>query len=233
MSEQVTSLRYRFCGLVAATLVTVGSLGNQTFASNLLVNGSFEYPAFGPTGWSYGTSGADWAFNDFSGITRLISAWDGYVLAPEGNQVAFLQRYQGVNSSIVQSFTVPASGEFRLTYWQRGRSLAGNLTYNLELDGTVLDTLTATTGQPGEAFSEVGLNFHAASGLHTLAFVAVSQLGSDDTVLLDDVTITPVPEPTWTALAAGLGTLFFVAWRRRERTNFIPHNEPQSQPTTR
>lgn len=224
MSERVTSLRYRVGGLVAATLVMVGSLGNQTFASNLLVNGSFEYPAFGPTAWSYGTSGADWAFNSRSGITRLISAWDGYVLAPEGNQVAFLQREQGVSGSIVQSFTIPASGEYRLSFWERGRSLAGNLTYNLELDGTVLDTLTTTTGQPGEPFSEVGLRFHAASGLHTLAFVAVSQLGSDDSVLLDDVSITPVPEPTWTALAAGLGTLFFATWRCRERNHFTPHN---------
>lgn len=138
MSEQVTSLRYRFRGLVAATLLTVGSLTNQAFASNLLVNGSFEYPAFGPSGYSYGTSGADWAFNNFSGMTRLPSDWDGYVLGSDGNQVAFLQRYQGVNSSIVQSFTIPDSGEFRLNYWQRGRGLAGNLTYNLELDGTVL-----------------------------------------------------------------------------------------------
>ena len=160
-------------------------------AAELLLNGGFESPRLASGTYVYGPTNAQWVFSPASlhggsGITTSGSLFTYATGSTDGGQVAFLQ---ADGNSIAQKVVLPLTGKYNLSYSHAGRSvIGGTLTYEVRLDDTVLGKFTTATGQP---FSRVDLQFSAAAGSHTLAFVSTGVPGAaiDQTAFFDSVSL--------------------------------------------
>jgi hypothetical protein len=158
------------------------SLSDAGFETPEVAKGSFQYdPAGGP--WTY-TGFAGVAFNS-SGFTAANAA------APEGTQVAFVQQQGGISQGIM----FPA-GTFAVTFRaaQRGNFQTSGQTFRVLLDGSVIATFNNLAGTSYTPLTTSSLTVSAGS--HVLTFQGTDLHGGDNTVLIDQVAITP--------LAAGL-----------------------------
>jgi len=173
---------------------------------NLIQDGDFATPVLNPGGYEYGATGTPWNFASLafngpapsgSGVTYLPSAWDGGRSAPPpGTQVAFLQGAGGVLS---QTMTGVSAGAYDLTFIDAGRpavgsSYGGDLTFQVLINGNVVDTLTTVDGQ---AFAPVTLDVSLINGDNTLEFAGFSanNYNGDDSAFIANVSLTAVPEP--------------------------------------
>lgn len=176
--------------LVAIWLCTLSQSNAQTVS-----NGSFEAPALAPDTFSYNPLGALWIFSANSGIINAPGGGFFGPPAPDGNQYAFLQSATAPGA-FSESINLTLSGTFLLSYLVAGRSdnglgAAGNLSYEILLDSTVIATDATTTGQ---SFSSRLFQFTAGAGNHTLTFEVSPGATGDNTAFFDSVSI-QVPEP--------------------------------------
>jgi len=163
-------------------------------------NFSFETPGLGSGNYVYTPAGAAWIFNgDFngasgSGITANGSAF-GNPVAPQGTQAALLQSY----TAISQTLTGFSPGtNYTITYYaaqRSGTAQHGGESWNVTID----DAIIKTNAPGGASYSAYTATFTASASAHTLAFVGTDLAGGDNTVFLDNVSITPllavVPTP--------------------------------------
>jgi hypothetical protein len=193
------------CALSRATAQTVG-------------NSSFETPSLPANSFSYDPSGGTWTFAANAGIINAPGG--GFVgpSAPDGSQYAFLQSANNPGA-LSQSITFSLAGTYQLSYLVAARSdnglgAAGNLSYQVLLDSTVIGNDATVSGQP---FTSRSFNFVASSGSHTLTFEPIAN-EVDNTAFLDVVAIQPVPEPAAGGLLlSSLSAFLVVRALRRER----------------
>jgi hypothetical protein len=203
---------------LAATVCLLSVSGAS--ATNLLSNGSFEDPNIGVSNYTYpsGVYGG-WTYAGGALVNAQgYSAWYGGA-APAGQDGLQFSALQGT-STLSQSFVADNTNEF-ITWFDAGRpyfgSSNGDQSYNVLINGTVVDTESTLSGQ---AFTARGrfLPGFVIGNSYTLSFAGLAN--TDETAFIDNVAVNaafelgPVPEPaTWLLMVTGFG-LAGVALRR-------------------
>ena len=176
------------------------------------VDPGFESPALGTGVGTFvaDPTGSPWTFSGGAGVTNNQSPFtSGDPNAPQGNQVAFLQKIGTISQSVV--FT---AGSFVIDFEaaQRSNFGASSETFQVLVDATVVGTfnnLGATT------YSQLSTTiFTATAGLHTVTFQGTNINGGDNTVFLDEVSVVQPPvgviDPGFESPALGTGAGTFV-----------------------
>jgi choice-of-anchor C domain-containing protein len=178
------------------------AVGSPAFASSILINGSFE---LGPPPFSFhdidippgSTDITGWVVTG-NGIDLLEDPWD----VSDGIRAIDLDgRSPG---GIEQTFATLLGQLYAVSFDVSGNPQGGSLLKPLRVsvggvsndytfDATGLSTIDALVWQP------VFFSFVAPAGSATLSFASLSASGSYG-ALIDNVQVTPVPEPTTLAL---------------------------------
>lgn len=177
---------------------------------NLVVNGSFELDAILPATWVIQPNITGWTG---APDIELQNNFEGN-LAQDGNQLVELDTF--ANSAMSQ--TINATGWVALSFWYTPRIGWGAGTQGLQVSlgsfsATVLDTAAGGSVPQWQRFTT--LVDLGSSGSAVLRFAAI---GTSDMAggLLDNVSVTAVPEPGTAALALG-GGIALAAWLRGRR----------------
>jgi hypothetical protein len=221
----------RFATRAGTTLSLSAWLLTNICHGQILLNGSFENQTTGGIYlWNNSLTinpiDANWTFSG-SGVQLGAETGIRYHtpgdIADDGLWVAFVQT---VGASIRQTVVFPTSGEFELRYSVAGRNtgpgdVGGDLYYQVSLENLgVIESGTTFSNQPWDRRS---VRFHAEAGTAVFEVLATGipgGWGPDQTLLLDRMSITPVPEPEeWTALAAATLLVGAIAIRRKSRTS--------------
>ena len=123
--------------------------------------------------------------------------------APEGTQVAFLQR----TGSFTQTVTGWAAGSYVLTFdaAQRGNYQASQQDFQVLVDGTVVGTFTPS-GTSYQSYSTAA--FTVTAGSHTITFQGLDSAGGDNTAFVDAVALaspSPIGDPGFEQVQVGAG----------------------------
>jgi hypothetical protein len=196
-----------------ADLVYQAFVGSNTTTppptnSPSIADSGFEQAVVGAGMFQYDPTGSPWTFSGLAGIAGNNSGFTtGDPPAPEGNQVAFIQK----TGSISQSATAWPAGTYVLTFDAVQRANYGLSRQNLSvlIDGKVVSTITPS-GTSYEGYSTAA--FTVTAGSHTIAFQGLNSAGGDNTVLIDQVAVTPdvipsVGDPDFEQVAVGAGKI--------------------------
>jgi hypothetical protein len=148
----------------------------------------FEQVRVGAGQFQYRPSGSPWTFSGSAGIAANNSGFtSGNPPAPEGSQVAFLQKI----GSFSQTVTNPAAGSYVVTFnaAQRGNWQASRQDFNVLVDGVAVDTFTPS-GTSYQRYTTAV--FTLSPGSHTITFQGLDSAGGDNTALVDQVAFTTV-----------------------------------------
>jgi hypothetical protein len=166
----------------------------------------FETVALSASSYRYNATGSAWTFNGNSGLSSNGSAFTAAnPNAPQGSQGAFVQQ-QG---SISQNVTL-AAGTYTLSFSAAERvSNKVPETFNVTVDGNVVGSFNNV---PGKAYTtQATSSFTVVDGNHTVAFVGTNANGGDNTIFLDQVSLTAQPaalNDSGFELPAGAGGTF-------------------------
>ena len=182
-------------------------------------NYSFEAPYLGTgsAAFQYNPKGGSWAFSG-GGLSGNGSAFtSGNPLAPQGQQVAFLQQGGSFSQALSgfnpgQAYTVTFAAEQRANLVQAGQ------TWNVSVNGVVIGNFAPP--QTATNYLDYVATFKATSTNQTLAFVGTNLKGGDNTVFIDHVRVVEVPtlpeitnQPSSQSVFAGSSASFGVAVR--------------------
>ncbi|WP_197446286.1 S8 family serine peptidase [Tautonia plasticadhaerens] len=158
-----------------------------------LLGGGFEAPEAGAAGshgsFLYRPAGSPWSYSGDAGVTADGSGFTAAnPPAPEGDQVAFLQR----NGRISQDVQVAEPGTYRLRLKAAHRA-------NSRLQGhdfavTVGGVEVARFAPSDDAYRTFEATFALPAGASRVALVGLNTLGGDRTSLIDDVSLERVDE---------------------------------------
>ena len=177
------------------TMATCAIFTSSALAQNLLLDGSFESPVIPANTYQYNLTPDFWTITDitymFNGSVYNGSYWP---LAQDGQQYFNLG-----NGSISQNFAVSTPGQFNLSFYDNALGVPGlNVTLeNSSFQTVASSTLTLTAGD----WQEVTIPLDLTADTYTLTFSAQNIAGSWDP-LIDNVSITTVPEPSSALLGA-------------------------------
>lgn len=148
-----------------------------------VANAGFEAPVIST--YQYNPTGSSWTFGPgYAGIARNGSAF-GAPNAPEGSQVAFVQR----TGYVSQALNFPTGGTYQATFSAAKR--AGNdQTLNVYVDSTLVGTYTPTNTSSFASFKTN--TFTVAAGSHTIKFAG--QAADDNTDFVDQVAVVKLPD---------------------------------------
>ena len=147
----------------------------------------FENPSLGtgPLAYQYRPTGSAWSFSGSAGLAGNGSNFTaGNPNAPQGSQVAFLQK----TGAISQAVNFPAAGSYVISFSaaQRANFGTSNEQVQVLVDGTVVGTITPA----GTSYATyTTASFNVTAGSHTITFVGVDPSGADYTAFLDQVSI--------------------------------------------
>ncbi|MDB6080044.1 MAG: hypothetical protein JWO82_3791, partial [Akkermansiaceae bacterium] len=163
-------------------------------------NLSFETPSI--SGYQYNITGGSWNFAGSGGSgSGILSNGSGFSNpnAPAGTQAAFLQGY-GKISQVLGGFT--PGNVYTVTYSaaQRTSVTNGGESWDVTVDDKVIKSNTPGTG----SYTSYSASFTATSALHTLAFAGTDLAGNDNTVFIDNLSISSTLSPP-TGLGATAG----------------------------
>lgn len=157
---------------------------------NTNVNFGFETPSIGTGNFVYNPSGAFWTFTGSSGNgSGLLANGSGFgnPNAPQGMQAAFVQSYGSI-SQLLYGFTPGTT--YTITYSAAQRSGAnqhGGESWDVMIDNSII-----TNNNPGAtSYTTYTATFTASAFTHALSFVGTDLAGGDNTVFLDNVSISP------------------------------------------
>lgn len=145
----------------------------------------FEQLALNAGTFSYNPTGSSWTFSGTAGISGNSSGFTaGNSSSPQGGQVAFLQK----SSSISQTGLMDG-GTYQLSFSAAQRAnLAASQTFQVLVDGSVVGTFNSLSGT---TYSQLTTStFFVAYGNHTITFLGTNANGRDNTVFLDQLTLT-------------------------------------------
>jgi hypothetical protein len=183
-------------------------IANFQISSNALVipDSGFEQDVVGAGHFQYDPTGSPWTFTGASGISGNNSGFtSGNPPAPQGVQVAFLQR----TGSFSQSVAGWAAGSYVLTFEaaQRANYQASHQNFNVLIDGTVVGTFTPS-GTSYQSYTTSA--FTVTAGAHTIAFQGLDSAGGDNTAFIDavaqsSVTTATIGDPGFEQVVVGAG----------------------------
>jgi acetolactate synthase regulatory subunit len=148
-----------------------------------LSDGSFEAPGVPLSSYRYTPDGSPWQFGANTGVSSNNSAFtSGNPNAPDGGQVAFIQRGGTMSQSVYL-----AAGTYDISMQAAQRA---NPTNSQEIE-VLVDGASVGTITPGSVAYEPYLtsNFTVAAGMHTLRFTGVNPKGGANTAFIDEVAI--------------------------------------------
>lgn len=174
------------------------------------------------------TAGVNAIFSGNSGLQTNSGAW-GFAPSPDGLTAAFIQSNPGQPSAgaYASGYTDPGlniPGSFSISF----SSLTAGDSYALTFDASGrpgYDGLPFTVGDsaktynvaaPLDSWRAESFSFQATGASQTFTF-AVSNVGSDHSVGIDNIALTAVPEPaTWAMMLVGFAGLGFAGYRRNK-----------------
>ncbi len=167
--------------------LTVSGSGPAGSASGL-IDGNFTTPSQG-SGYTYDPTGSAWTFTGGAVLQGNGSVW-GFPNTPAGSQSAALQNNpsQGTGDAVAnisQTFTWPA-GTDTISFYLCERPGYPTLPVNIEVDGTIVDTVTNTAS----TWTLYSTTFTTNGGSHTLTFNADLPGASDNDTGLWGVSVT-------------------------------------------
>jgi hypothetical protein len=176
---------------------------------NTNVNFGFETPAIGSGNFEYDPSGASWSFNGTgSSGSGLVANGSGFSNpnAPQGSQAAFVQSYGSI-AQILYGFTAGTSYMVNFSAAQRpGGNQHGGQSWNVTINNNVIGSYNPGAG--ATSYANYTANFVATAASQTLAFVGTDLPTGDNTVFIDNVSISPpvsqIPPPTLGAITPGM-----------------------------
>ena len=160
-------------------------------------NFGFETPV--TSTYIYNPSGGSWTFtasttNGGSGLSANGSAFtSGNSPAPEGAQVAFVQR-TGSISQTISGLSPGTSYAVTFAASQRKNIAQAGQTFNVQINGVTVGSFEPPQGV--STYQDYSTTFTASAASQTLAFVGTDTHGGDNTVFLDNVRIAPGVLPT-------------------------------------
>jgi hypothetical protein len=211
------------CALVAAATMESSALG----ATITIQNPSFESPVLAPGVFTAydGTPNliTDWTNPGFSGAQHMTSA--EYTSGIDGVNAA----YNDTSGSISQNLTSTlGAGDYTLTVavgWRNGHSFNGGSFGLYTSTGTPLDVVSVTQPALQGTFVDEMFTFNSVGNVNLGDILRIQLNGNGgqsadfDNVRLD-FEAAAVPEPsTYAMLLAGLGALFLIGRRRRQRSH--------------
>jgi hypothetical protein len=156
--------------------------------SNAISDSSFEQLALPGGSFQTAPSGSPWQFLGSAGISSNGSGFTGSNPgAPDGSQVAFLQ----ATGSMSQSVNLSA-GTYSLSFLaaqRAGAAQAHNQQIQVLVDSAPVGQATPNSTSYGSYQTPT---FTVTSGVHTVKFAGLNQLGGDNTALIDEVVVAPV-----------------------------------------
>jgi hypothetical protein len=187
-------------------------------AVNLIANGGFENTGFGGTGSYYnvGTTGADNPVPGDFGFAVPINNVDiianGVFTSSLSGGGAYNLDLVGYGStgSISQSFATILGKTYKVSvaYTQNG----GGKTADVNVDGSAIGTLVGSGSWQTFTTTFIG------TGASTTFDITEVNGGGNGGIVLDNISVSQVPEPAaWAMMLTGFGMLGF-AMRRRQQT---------------
>jgi hypothetical protein len=182
--------------LGAAALVAAGCLGIAPAQANLITNGGFETGDF--TGW----------------ITDAVSYPMYTVTSPVhgGTYAAQIAGYSYGPDLLAQEVVDTNGQNYQLSFWRYQQNEGLQTFLDVTWDGTTVffENNPGSGDLPYQQFTATV----TGTGIDTLVFSSANDPGW---TYLDDVSLTPLPEPeTYAMMLAGLGLLGLAARRRRQ-----------------
>ena len=150
----------------------------------VVADSGFESESVGSRGYVYNPTGSAWVYQGDSGVTGNHTDFTGNLTAPQGDQVAFLQR----RGSFSQAVAFSAAGTYQASFQaaQRGNYNTGREDFQVLIDGNVVGTFKPT----GVNYQNFATNsFTVTAGSHTLRFVGLDSATGDNTGFIDNVQI--------------------------------------------
>ncbi|WP_158602400.1 golvesin C-terminal-like domain-containing protein [Cohnella endophytica] len=165
---------------------TTGSFNmGEIYLFPILENGNFEAPGMSgqPNGYAYNPTGGSWTFGGYAGLVLQNNGAWGTPAAPDGTQMALLQK----DGTISQTFVLTAGGTFKVSFKAARRtSFGGQQTFNVLVDGTNQGTFSPSSGTFGSFATSA---FTLGAGSHTIMFQGATT--TDNTAFIDSVQLTP------------------------------------------
>jgi hypothetical protein len=150
-----------------------------------LTDSGFEGPALSNGTFKYNPTGTSWSLSGNAGLATNGSAFtSGNAVAPQGNQVLFLQRQ--ASASQVVTFYTDADYSISFNAAQRGNQPSAQ-TLQVAVDGVVVGTFNSLKGSNYN--QQTTATFKMTAGQHTVTFQGTNLNGGDNTVFVDQVTV--------------------------------------------
>lgn len=171
-------------------------LADTSFAQNVLADGGFDSQAASVSQYCYNTNcpGGAWSV---AGNAGLIKQGNPDWPAPVPISPSFVAFLQGNFGTLSQSVTVPASGNYIVSFYLASRPLTsgsgGDQTVQVTLAGQVVSQTALTSGQTFHRFLSVPVNL-TANTAYTLQLAGLAS--GDNTAFVDSVTVAPAGSVT-------------------------------------
>ncbi len=158
----------------------------QISVATPILNSSFEAPGIGTGNYRYNPTGGSWAFNGASpNGSGIVANGSGFSNpnAPLGTQAAFIQEFGSISQTL-SGLTIGKTYTLGYSAAQRAGSNGGE-SWNVKIDSSVIQS-----NSPGStSYTPYTAIFVATAATHTLTFVGTDLAGGDNTVFIDNVTL--------------------------------------------